>query len=157
MSGIKEVEWMWEYGVYIPFCPYCGEPAYEKDSCYFCGKPYKYVEGEYKPTEVQCGEYTVVQNTNNHIHIYKDDSMVMHIQCTVKKTEEEFSIFWDIYHDTAGLQPVDRERAFRAWKLLDKEERFLAVGNMIPYLSLFKYKCNSAADYLTYKCFNMSE
>lgn len=89
MSGIKEVEWMWEYGVYIPFCPYCGEPAYEKDSCYFCGKPYKYVEGEYKPTEVQCGEYTVVQNTNNHIHIYKDDSMVMHIQCTVKKTEEE--------------------------------------------------------------------
>lgn len=74
-----------------------------------------------------------------------------------KKTEEEFDIFWDIYHDTAGLQPVDRERAFRAWKLLDKEERFLAVGNMIPYLSLFKYKCNSAADYLTYKCFNMSE
>ena len=79
------------------------------------------------------------------------------IKVRKKVQEEEFDIFWDIYHDTAGLQPVDRERAFRAWKLLDKEERFLAVGNMIPYLSLFKYKCNSAADYLTYKCFNMSE
>lgn len=89
MQEIKDVKWAWDYGVYIPFCPYCDEPAYEKDKCFACGKAYRWVEGEYKPTEVQCGEYTVVQSTNNHVHIYKDGSLVMHSQCTVKKTEEE--------------------------------------------------------------------
>ena len=87
---MKKVKWRWDMGVYVPFCPYCDELAYEEDHCVFCGKKYKWVEGEYKPTVVvgQDG-YTAVQSTNNHIIVYKDDQMVMHSSCDVKKTEDE--------------------------------------------------------------------
>ena len=43
---MKKVNWKWDYGVYVPFCPYCDEPAYEKDHCCFCNKPYEWVNGE---------------------------------------------------------------------------------------------------------------
>ena len=86
---IKEVIWKWEYGVYVPFCPYCGEPAYERDICFDCCKEYKWVEGKYKPTEVHKGNYTAVQSTNNHVMIHCDGRMVMHSQCNKKKTEAE--------------------------------------------------------------------
>lgn len=85
----KEVVWRWDYGVYVPFCPHCDEPAYEKDGCCFCGKPYKYVDGEYQPTKVIKGEYTVVQSTNNHIAIYRNERMVMHIAACKKFTKDE--------------------------------------------------------------------
>lgn len=84
-----KVNWRWDWGVYVPFCPYCDEPAYEKDHCVFCNKPYEWVAGEYKDTIVSVGEYTVVQTTNNNIHIYKGERLVMHSICTKKKTEDE--------------------------------------------------------------------
>ncbi len=96
---IKKVKWKWDYGVYVPFCPYCDEPAYEKEGCVFCKKPYQWVEGEYKPTEVTQGEYTVVQATNNHISIYKNGEFVFHASCTKKKTEEELLGFIKFYED----------------------------------------------------------
>ena len=65
---IKPVIWKWDYGVYVPFCPYCGEPAYEKDRCFSCGKPYEWTDGEIEPTTVSRGEYTAIQATNNHIY-----------------------------------------------------------------------------------------
>lgn len=86
---MKKVNWRWEYGVYVPFCPYCDEVAYEKDRCVFCGKDYEWVEGEYDETIVNMGEYTAVQCTNNHIHIYKGNKMVLHSSCTEKKTEDD--------------------------------------------------------------------
>lgn len=86
---MKKVKWRWDYGVYVPLCPYCGELAYEKDHCVFCNKEYEWVEGEHKGTIVNVGEYTVVQATNNHIHIYKGERMVRHASCTKKMTEEE--------------------------------------------------------------------
>lgn len=97
MTELKPIKWKWDYGVYVPFCPYCGEPAYEKNKCFSCGKPYKWVEGEYKPTEVQVGEYLVVQATNNHVHIYKDGNLVFHSQCSRKLTEEELRKQVDFY------------------------------------------------------------
>lgn len=97
MTDLKPIKWEWDYGVYVPFCPYCGEPAYEKDKCFSCGKSYKWVEGEYKPTEVQVGEYLVVQATNNHVHIYKDGHMVFHSQCAKKMTEDELREQVDFY------------------------------------------------------------
>lgn len=88
-EDIKNIVWRWDWGCYVPFCPYCDEAAYEEDKCSFCGKPYKWVEGKHKPTKVIVGEYTVVQNPSNHIHIYKGDKWVFHASCTKKKTEDE--------------------------------------------------------------------
>lgn len=86
---IKKVVWKWEYGVYLAFCPYCGEPAYEKDGCCFCHKPYIWVEGDHQPIKITQGEYTIVQSTNNHIMLYKNGSVIMHGACYKKLSEEE--------------------------------------------------------------------
>ena len=94
---IKDVVWKWDYGVYVPFCPYCDEPAYDHDHCFACGKDYKWVEGKHKPTKVSKSEYTAIQSTNNHVTIIKDGRMVMHSQCNEKKTEEELLAMVDAY------------------------------------------------------------
>ena len=86
---MKKVNWRWDMGVYVPFCPHCDELAYDETHCVFCGKKYKWVDGEIKPTVVEHGEYTIVQCTNNHIQVYRDGRMVMHSSCTSKLTEEE--------------------------------------------------------------------
>lgn len=86
---MKKVKWRWDYDVYVPLCPYCNEPAYEKDHCIFCNKEYEWGDDKYKETIVNVGEYTVVQFTNNHIHVYKGERMVRHASCTKKMTEEE--------------------------------------------------------------------
>lgn len=93
----KKVNWRWDYGVYMPFCPYCDEVASYKDKCAFCGKEYEWTEPKHKPTVVQVGEYTVTQATNNHISITRNDKMVYHAQCTKKKTEEELKKEVDLY------------------------------------------------------------
>jgi hypothetical protein len=85
---MKKVKWRWEYGVYIPVCPYCYEFAYHKDKCEFCEKEYKWVDKS-KDREVIVGEYTVVQASNHHIHIYKGERMVLHASCTKKKSRKE--------------------------------------------------------------------
>jgi methionyl-tRNA synthetase len=89
MEEIKEVVWRWDWGVYMPFCPYCDEVANGEDKCDFCGKTYKWVKGKHEPKVVEVGEYTVVQSTNKHIMIVKDGKMVMHINCRKKMTEDE--------------------------------------------------------------------
>ena len=47
----KKVVFEWYYTGYMAFCPYCGEPAYEKKACVFCGKEYKYEECDIDPAE----------------------------------------------------------------------------------------------------------
>ena len=86
---MKKVKWTWDFGVYVPLCPYCNELAYEQDHCVFCGKKYEWVEGKHKPTVVEHNGYTIIQCTNNHIQIYKDGRIVMHASCTKKMTEDE--------------------------------------------------------------------
>lgn len=96
---MKKVNWKWDCGVYVPFCPYCDEPAYDKHRCCFCGKEYEWVEGEFKPTIVEEGDYTVIQSTNNHISIYKGDDIVSHINCTKKCTEAELKELINEFED----------------------------------------------------------
>lgn len=88
---MKKVKWTRDWGVYVPLCPYCNECAYKKDHCVFCKKPYQWVDGGKKaqPTVVEHNGYTIIQCTNNHIQIYKDERIVMHCSCTKKMTEEE--------------------------------------------------------------------
>ena len=96
---MKKVKWQWDYGIYVPFCPYCDEPAYEKDKCFACGKPYEWVEGKYKDTIIKHGEYTIVQATNNHISIYKNGEFIHHAQCDKKMTEKEMLGHIKLYED----------------------------------------------------------
>ena len=104
----NKVKWQWDWGIYIPVCPYCNEPAYDECKCLFCGKPYKWVDGKYKPTEVTVGEYTVVQSTNHHIVLYKNERMVMHIPHTKKMSEEELIEQISFYE---AMCEYDKERA----------------------------------------------
>lgn len=39
---MKKIEWRYEFGRYVPYCPNCKEPAYKKDHCVFCGSKYKW-------------------------------------------------------------------------------------------------------------------
>ena len=89
MGKVKKVKWKRDWGVYVPFCPYCNELAYEHDHCVFCGKKYEWVEGKIKPTVVEHEGYTIVQCTNNHIQVYKDNRLVLHASCNKKMTEDE--------------------------------------------------------------------
>lgn len=85
---MKKVHWTWDWGVFVPLCPYCKELAYEKDRCVFCGKEYIWVDKS-KDRTVSVGTYTVVQTSNYHIHIYKNKRMVMHIPFDRLLGEEE--------------------------------------------------------------------
>ena len=85
---MKKVKWTWDWGCYVPLCPYCNELVYEKDHCVFCGKEYEWVDKS-KDRKVEVGEYTVVQTSNNNIHIYKGERMVFHASCTKRKSEIE--------------------------------------------------------------------
>lgn len=87
----KKVKWQKEWGDFVPVCPYCNEWAYEMDHCVFCDKPYKWYEpkGLPKPTVVEQDGYRVVQATNNHISVFKDDVLVLHSSCKVKRTKDE--------------------------------------------------------------------
>ena len=104
---MRKVKWRWDMGVYVPFCPYCDELAHEKNRCVFCNKPYEWVEGKHKETIVTVGEYTVVQATNNHIHIYKGERMVLHASCTKKKTEDELKEMVSHYEDICNNKMLD--------------------------------------------------
>lgn len=86
---MKAVTWIREVdGGLYPFCPYCGEFAYEKDHCVFCGKKYIMHEKR-RERKVTVGEYTVVQTSNNNVSIAKGGSLVYHAQCTKRLSRRE--------------------------------------------------------------------
>ena len=103
---MKKVKWTWDWGVYVPLCPYCNELAYEKDHCVFCEKEYKWVDKS-KDRFVTVGEYTVVQASNNHISITKDGRMVYHASCTKKLSEEELKEHVKFYEELIGKGATD--------------------------------------------------
>ena len=98
---MKKVKWRWDWGCYVPLCPYCNELAYEKDFCTFCLKPYKWVDKS-KDRKVVVGEYTVVQCSNKHIHIYKGERLVLHSQCTKRKSKRQLKKMVDFYKLTTS-------------------------------------------------------
>ena len=85
---MKKVKWRWDWGCYVPLCPYCNEVAYYKDYCHFCNKPYKWVDKS-KDRIVTVGEYTVIQTSNKHITVRKGDRTVMHLPCTKKLSKRK--------------------------------------------------------------------
>lgn len=88
---LKKVNWRKEYGAYAPFCPHCGEFAYEKSYCVFCGKLFKWVEPESvpKPTVVEHKGFTIIQVADDHLLVYKNNRLAMHASCTKRLTEDE--------------------------------------------------------------------
>lgn len=85
---MKKVKWCWDWDAYVPLCPYCDEPAYEKDHCVFCKGKYKWVDKS-KDRKVIVGEYTIVQASNKHIHVYRGDRMVLHASCTKRLSKRK--------------------------------------------------------------------
>lgn len=95
---MKKVKWQWDWGCYVPMCPYCGELAYQKDRCVFCEKEYKWSD-KGKERAVTVGEYTVVQTSNNHITIAKGDHAVFHAQCTKRMSKRKLRKQVDFYKE----------------------------------------------------------
>ena len=93
---MKKVKWRWDCGCYVPFCPYCGEVAYEEDRCVFCDKEYKWVDKN-KMQSVTVGEYAVVQSSNNHVYVYKNGRMVFHSSCDKRKSKRKLKEFVKFY------------------------------------------------------------
>lgn len=120
----KKVKWRWDMGVYVPFCPYCDEFAYEEDCCVFCEKEYIWVDKS-KDREVKVGEYTVVQASNKHISIYKGNRAVSHMSCTKRKSKRQLKKMVDLYKNTALLKEV-------YWKttIVRKDSIFVAAKQM---------------------------
>lgn len=56
--GREEVQWYREFGVLAPFCPYCGEPAYDTHRCAFCGRN---ISGGIRPTHRQSLNTAIIQ------------------------------------------------------------------------------------------------
>ena len=54
--GREEVQWYREFGVLAPFCPYCGEPAYDTHRCTFCGRKYIWRDSPHPPTIAGYGD-----------------------------------------------------------------------------------------------------
>ena len=98
---MKKVKWRWDMGCYMSFCPYCGEPAYGEGGCVFCHREYKWVDKS-KDRSVKVGEYTVVQCSNKHIHIYKGEHMVLHASCTKRKSKRQLKKMVDFYKLTTS-------------------------------------------------------
>ena len=99
LKKILEVQWQWDYGVYIPFCPYCNEPAYDEKICFNCGKEYKWVEGKHKSTVIHHKGYTIAQATNNHVTITKNGDLISHSQCIEKLSEDDLKAMVDRLED----------------------------------------------------------
>ena len=105
---IKKVKWTWDWGCYMPLCPYCNEYAYEKDYCVFCEKEYEWVNKS-KERIVSVGDYTIVQASNNHIQIYKGDRAVMHIPCTNKLSRRKLKEYFCKNFREKGADNEQRE------------------------------------------------
>mgnify|MGYP004647166639 FL=1 len=70
------------------------------------------------------------------------------------KSDYEFEVFWDIYHNRSGLEPIDKELAHHYWKRLSSEERTLALVNVDVYFSdIPRSRWRTAVEYLGYKNF----
>lgn len=94
-----EVQWQWDCGVYVPFCPYCNAPAYDDKICFHCNKEYKWVEGKHKSTVIHHKGYIITQATNNHVTITKNGEFISHSQCIEKLSEDDLKAMVDHLED----------------------------------------------------------
>lgn len=91
----QKVEWIDDYdGSKYPACPSCGEPAYYHDKCCFCGQAFEQDDEALREfnhsIQIEKDGYTVIQTSNNHVHIYAPDgTLLSHATCTKRMTEKE--------------------------------------------------------------------
>jgi hypothetical protein len=91
----KKVIWKEDYDwSKYPVCPCCEEPAYYPDQCCFCGQPFEQDDEILKEfnhsIQIERDGYTVVQASNNHVHIYASDgTLLAHATCIKRMTEKE--------------------------------------------------------------------
>ena len=90
---MERVIWKWDAGTYVPFCPHCQEPAYQKGRCLFCGERFLWVEPSVSQRKVVIGEYEAVQAPNHHLHLYKNGTLILHASCARELTAEEIKQF----------------------------------------------------------------
>lgn len=87
-----EVNWKEEYGMMMPFCPRCDEPAYEHDHCVFCGQRYHYTPKPkgYEDTIVEYKNYRATQVYGSWgVYIEKDNQEIQHWSCGGKISEDK--------------------------------------------------------------------
>lgn len=91
MSEKKEVKWCYDWGVLIPFCPYCDEPAYEKDKCVFCGKEYITTPKPIPDLEVYGDRFYAVMPSKTSIYIFEQvtGALVCHESVSGKWDKEK--------------------------------------------------------------------
>ena len=88
-----------DYGIFIPTCPFCHEPLYEKKRCVFCGATIEEDETienklhELNNDLVSTYENIVVEQTCNALYVYEDKKMVMHCTIEKPKTQDELNEF----------------------------------------------------------------
>ena len=91
-----KVIYITEYGLTLPYCPFCNEPAYDDEYCVFCGaefiKPTKEEMDEVKKAN---HEYKVIYKNVVLIQVgcsvyqYKDNKLISHWSLAKPFTEEE--------------------------------------------------------------------
>ena len=91
-----KIEYSCEYGIVIPVCPFCNEPAYEEEQCIFCGAKFEQpTKEEQEEVNKANHEFTVTyKNVTLHqiasaVYQYKNNRLISHWSLTRPYTEEE--------------------------------------------------------------------
>lgn len=87
-TTMKKVIWRYEYEMYVPFCPYCNEFAYEENKCVFCNKEYEMTEYPESPIVVEYKNLKATQ-TGLGLWIERNGILLSHSSLSRKLTEEE--------------------------------------------------------------------
>lgn len=75
---------------------------------------------------------------------------------TSYRTKRQFEMFWDLYIEASGKEPVDKELVLSHWKRLDDDERLMALASMSIYFDTIpRSRWDTAVEYLAKKSFLM--
>lgn len=87
---IKDIKWQKEYCyssddfMVMPFCPSCGEPAYEENECMFCHQKYRFIPKpkDYEDVIITIGEWEICQVYGSWgVYISHNGRIVVHASC----------------------------------------------------------------------------
>ena len=91
-----KIEYSYEYGMFIPVCPFCKELAYEEQQCVFCGadfeQPTKEEQEEIKKANhefIVTYKNVTLQQIADAVYQYKDNILISHWSLARPYTEEE--------------------------------------------------------------------
>lgn len=76
---------------------------------------------------------------------------------TSYRTKRQFEMFWDLYIEASGKEPVDKELALSHWKRLDDDECLMALASMSIYFDTIpRSRCDKAVECWAKKSFLVS-